>query len=500
MKFGKTILIIFLFFTMAEKKRMNDKRKIAALLLIILLLTSITVVAAKPGGAAKKGHGNAADEGSRLREKAEKELRAAEDLLGKAKFYLEKLGEKAPVAVEKIIDDAEKNLDKAEDLLKKDPARSLALSKHVQALMKFAVEILENEFKKLEIANESRCVKEDLEELKSEVAELLREVHNLTGEEVDRVEELLKKALKLIGEGISCSENNPSKASEKVIEAEILLKKSRDLLLQMASNASKEKEVELEENRSTGIQTIRISVNMSVNMSSREVNLEKGTVIVKALKMGNDTVREETVIASGNQTTITIRKGPEVKNESVKMQITIKRNQNVIGALIEVKSDKNITSNLIDEAIKIEPMKLEENQLKLRVTAPNGTSGRLIIVKLDPSVFTVDKLDEIRVLVNGSMAILASNIIDLVSDVYNEPAYVFVISSEGVSVLIYIPHFSSYTIDIIGIIQETLSSLENALNQILTRDTFVASTILATIILMASASLYIRRKALLHQI
>ncbi len=493
------MLIIFLFFTMAEKKRMKGNSKFAALLLIILLLSSVTIVAAKPGGGGKKGHEDAADEVHPLREKAERELKAAEDLLGKAEFYLEKLDEKTPPEVKRVVEDAEKNLDKAEELLEKDPANSLALSKHVQALMRIAVKALEDEFEKLEGENKSKYMREDLEKLKTEISELFKEIHNLSGGESGHIKELLEKALKLVGEGISYSEKDPSKASKKLIEAEILLKQSKDLLIQITSNASKE-EVEVEENRTTSVQTIHLSMNISVNITSHEADLGKSAVIVRAVKVGNETIREETVIASRNQTTITITRGPEPENKSLKVQLTIKRNQNVVGALIQVEPDKNITSKLIDEALRIEPIKLEENRLKLRITAPNGTSGRLIIVNLDPEVFSADELGEISVLVNGSRAILASSVIDLVSEVYEEPAYVFVISSEGVSVLIYIPHFSSYTIDIIGVIQETISSLENVLNEILTRDTFVYSTILATIILMISASLYVRRKALLHRI
>lgn len=426
-------------------------RSAAILMAILLLLSWATIAAAKPEGGGKRGFEGAPGEIHRWREKAEQELVVAEDLLEKAMLYLDELGNKSSTKISKLVAEAKKNLDKAKELLERDPARSLALSKHVQALMRLIIRVLEGGTEKLGGENKSMSPVEDLEKS----------------------------------------------------EAEVLPEESEGLLPPMASNASREvasSEVVVKENYTVNASTSYFSMNFSVNATAPKEGVENETVVVKALRLENDTIREETMMVSGNRTIIVIRRGPDFGNESIEVQVAIEKNQSVIGAFIEVKPGKNVFSKLIDETIRIEPAEIGENRFKFQVSAPNGTTGRLIIIRLDPEVFTVDEIDEVRVLVNGSTAILASSIIDLFSEVYEEPAYVFVISSEGVSVLIYLPHFSSYTIDIIGVIREMASSMENFLSQVLARDTFVASTILATVILMVSATLYVRRKSLLYRI
>ena len=57
------------------------------------------------------------------------------------------------------------------------------------------------------------------------------------------------------------------------------------------------------------------------------------------------------------------------------------------------------------------------NRLRLRVEAPNGTSGRILVIQLKPDILDLDRIKEFKVLVNGREAILATSILDLASEV-----------------------------------------------------------------------------------
>ena len=222
--------------------------------------------------------------------------------------------------------------------------------------------------------------------------------------------------------------------------------------------------------------TVRIEHYMTLEAGAGELSMVK-----------------EILITVGNKTVIKICKEVAAGNKSAKSEVVIEKNQTVIGALVEVGRE-NSSQLRLDLNLSVRMLNVEKNRLRLRVEAPNGTSGRIIVIKLKPDMLDLDRIKEFKVLVNGREAILASSILDLASEVYREPAYVFVISSRGASILLYIPHFSGYTIEILGVIESIESILMDALSKTLTRDLLVISTITATIIAFIIAIGQVRRK------
>jgi len=481
-------------------------KNLAVVLLIIVLLSSITVQAANPHGDNPHAKDNPANlkANKSLKENAEKELEIAKESLEKAHDLLNELsGKNASTMIESdLIKDAEKELENAELKLETDPMKSLTISKHVQALTKLIVHNLENKLKEAEKPAKNMTklsrLKKELETLRDKALKLLADLEQVAGEAgTEQIKEMLEDALSFIKEG--STSGNITSAAAKLEEAKNLISKSEDLLESIISNATKSAAAtanktakEAEEN----LTKVEVSVNVSVSVGESEVNIEQ-TSMAKAPKSENVSITKTAVAASNNGTLITISKKIYSANRSVEASISVEKNQSVLGGMMRIENG-NVSSMIIYENFSLEPLKVEENRLKLKVEAPSGSPGKLLIIKLDSSTFHADEIDEIKVYVNGSEAILASSVLDLVSEVYDEPAYVFVISSEGVSVLIYLPHFSRYTIDVIGILKQAVTTLETALSQLLTRDTLVIATMTATIILMTAALLYTRKKELIQ--
>ena len=239
-----------------------------------------------------------------------------------------------------------------------------------------------------------------------------------------------------------------------------------------------------------------VSVNVTVRAGRgvHEVVIEQS--MLKKVD-GNISMVKEIIVSAGNKTLIKLSKEMEAANGTrIMREIIIERNQSLVGALIKLEME-NASMVEIDKSLEVEILGLEENRLKLRLEAPNGTPGRIIVVELDPEAVDLSKIREFKVLVNNRPAILASSIMDLALEVYDEPAYVFIISAKGAQILLYIPHFSSYLVEIVGIVEEVRSAVAEALSRALTRDVLVASTITATIILLIAAVASIRRRAAL---
>ena len=182
-----------------------------------------------------------------------------------------------------------------------------------------------------------------------------------------------------------------------------------------------------------------------------------------------------------------------MKTNPAQSEIVMEVNQSLIGAIINVTTE-NVTLVKTCEDLKIKLMKLDRVRIRFSVEAPEKTCRKIFLIKLDSEIFSIDKLEDVKVYVNGSEAVLALSLLDLASGVYDEPAYIFIISSKGVSVLIYIPHFSSYTIDVVAVFKQA-SSLRTVLMKILTRETFAITTIVATIIFTISMLLHAKRIA-----
>ena len=404
-------------------------------------------------------------------------------------------------------------------------------------------------------STESRCerFREALEDLMEEALELRLRLSNLTrmNLNVSRIQSALNETLKLINETLSSINAGevPANIEEVLKEVEDILDELEDEIESMLEattttavkpstththvkktyKTSKTSMRSLTTTKTFGrtskahITTTATLPNTTitmviVNVTKTHPKIEKSNLTTKPLKLkginvtvtsgkkavriehymtleagGGVSIVKETLITIGNKTIIRISKEVAAGNRSAANEIVIEKNQTVIGALVEVGRE-NSSQMSLDLNLSVKVLSMEKNRLRLRVEAPNGTSGRILVIQLKPDILDLNRIKEFKVLVNGREAILASSILDLASEVYREPAYVFVISSRGASVLLYIPHFSGYTIEILGVIEAIESILTDVLSKALTRDLLITSTIAATIIAFTIAIGQVRRK------
>jgi len=401
--------------------------------------------------------------------------------------------------------------------------------------------------------------REALEDLMREALELRLRLSNLTrmNLNVSRIQSALNETLELINETLSSINAGevPANIEEVLKEVEKILNEVEDEIESMLETTTAVKpsttHIHVEKTYKTSKTSMRSLTTtktfgrtskahittttatlpnttitiVTVNVTKTHPRIEKFNLTTKPLKLkginvtvtsgkkavriehymtleaggGGVSIVKETLITIGNKTIIRISKEVAAGNRSAANEIVIEKNQTVIGALVEVGRENASQMNL-DLNLSVKVLSMEKNRLRLRVEAPNGTSGRILVIQLKPDTLDLNSIKEFKVLVNGREAVLASSILDLASEVYQEPAYVFVISSRGASVLLYIPHFSGYTIEILGVIEAIESILTDALSKALTRDLLITSTIAATIIAFTIAIGQVRRKERIRRI
>ena len=453
----------------------------------VIAILLILLIASQAIAYASKGLSNGSEERprnseknnvnkSQMLEKAKRELENAKNLIRKAEKILSKCNNSEcltsfPMDVMK---DIERDLRKAELMLKKDPSRSIALSKHVQALAKILISDLTRRLKaRSRIEEKHEQIEESLKALKMKVKNLLEKSGSLSKKgNNSKVERVLIQVFKLVRSRRSLAETvkklNTSQASIKKSEA---LKNSE----------------EGESSSDDNLQPI------THTLKSRQFSIEVLNVSMSwasIIEVENESLIRESMIDSGENVIVALSKKSAVGNE---LKMVMEVNQSLIGAIVNVTAS-NLTLTRTCEEVEIKLMELDRARLRFSVQAPERTCRKIFLIRFDPEIFGVNKLERVKVYVNGSEAILALSLLDLASGVYDEPAYIFTTSSEGVSVLIYVPHFSSYIIDVIAVFEHA-SNLRAALMRILTRETFVIATVTATIIFTISTLLHVRRIA-----
>ncbi|MCD6125390.1 MAG: hypothetical protein J7J19_00055 [Thaumarchaeota archaeon] len=495
----------------------------------------------------------------KFRNRAKQAIDEALEAIAEAKKLLDEAKESglSTSMMEELLNSAEQFLEKAKQFLDEAPEKALSMAMHAKSLAKMVI----NGVKKLlsqtaqvhvnKTSTESRCkrFREMLENLTSRTLALRLRLSNLTRMNLDvsKAQSALNRAFKLINETL-LSIN----AGEIPADIEEILKKIESILDEVESEIESMLETTLTlttlkpsmththigktsktVGKSSKIHITKATVSFNTTRTKRIPGLnatkihEKAETAFKQLtkikeinitvtagrgKMvqiehymtlksgaGGVSMMKEILITVGNKTIIKINKELTAGNKSVTNEIVIEKNQTVIGALIKV-GKKNSSQVKLDLNLSVTMLDVERNRLRLRVEAPNGTSGRIIVIQVEPDVIDLNMIKKFKVLVNGSEAVLASSILDLASEVYQEPAYVFVISSKGASILLYIPHFSGYTVEILGVVETIKSILIDALSKTLTRDLLIVSTIAATIIAFAIAIGQVRRKERIQKI
>jgi len=424
---------------------------------------------------------------------AEEELEKAKVLLQKAKKLLDECNnsERPTPFLRSIMKDAERSLLRAEILLKNDPSRSTAFSKHVQALAKILVSDLTRRLEARSEIEECKRVEESLKTLKIKVENLLEKFEVLPKRgNTSKIKRILIGALEEINEGLKLvsSRRSLTEAIKKLSAAQLVVKRC-EIMIRKALKDSKEGKSRSSDSFRCFTSSLKIGQRESFKVNESKSNMSQ-TLVIEA---ENKSMIRESIIDFGEAAIISLSREPTYENEPAQSEIVMEVNQSLIGAIINVTTE-NVTLVKTCEDLKIKLMKLDRVRIRFSVEAPEKTCRKIFLIKLDSEIFSIDKLEDVKVYVNGSEAVLALSLLDLASGVYDEPAYIFIISSKGVSVLIYIPHFSSYTIDVVAVFKQA-SSLRTVLMKILTRETFAITTIVATIIFMISMLLHARRIA-----
>ncbi len=224
----------------------------------------------------------------------------------------------------------------------------------------------------------------------------------------------------------------------------------------------------------------------------RLINYENGTVLV---------IREK-IVTVGNKTIVSISKELVYgSNQSRNIgQVSVQREQNLVGAWFKLSQNTHPEIYKLDEVIEAEVVDFGKNRVKVRLKAPDNTTGRLFIIELSPELVDLQNILGFNLTVNGESAILASSLLDLASGAYDQPAYIFIISSKGVQILLYLPHFSEYIVEINAVLQRILEAFYENLQRIFTSQITMYATIIATIILLASTAITIQQKRCLKKI
>ena len=224
----------------------------------------------------------------------------------------------------------------------------------------------------------------------------------------------------------------------------------------------------------------------------RLIQYENGTVLIN----------REKIVTVGGKTIVSISKELVYsKNESKNIgQVSIEQEQNILGAWLKISMSAPPEIYKLDKVIEAQIVEAEKNRVRIKLKAPDNTSGRLFIIELSPELVDIENILGFNLTVNSEIAILASSLLDLASGIYDQPAYVFVISAKGVQILLYIPHFSEYIVEINAVIQRILEYFKENLQKIFTIQVANYTTIIATIILIASTAIIIHQKRYLQKI
>ncbi|MEN2974775.1 MAG: hypothetical protein ABDH32_04250 [Candidatus Caldarchaeales archaeon] len=244
----------------------------------------------------------------------------------------------------------------------------------------------------------------------------------------------------------------------------------------------------------------RVEVGLEKSDGSFKVVVEQ---IERLIDYGNGTflIVREKIVAVGNKTTISISKELFLgENRSINIgQVSVEQDQSLLGAFFKISLREPEVIRL-DQAIEAQIIQAERNKVKVRLKAPDNFPGKLFIIEISPELIDLQNIMSFNLTVNGEEAIMASSLLDLASGTYDRPAYVFVVSAEGVQILLYIPHFSEYVVEITAVLQKILEVFRETLNQVFSRPVMVATTIIATIILLSSAAITLYQKKTLSKV
>lgn len=161
-------------------------------------------------------------------------------------------------------------------------------------------------------------------------------------------------------------------------------------------------------------------------------------------------------------------------------------NESAVSTILEIRKELiNITK--IDYAVNVDTLHRGRENLRLRVSGPDGLGARIIVIQLDPDVLSLDGEGDLVVLINNEEVEMAESIYELLLGEAEEPAYLLVRTDSGYQVMIYFPHFSEYIVEIKAI-------MARILGPILDSQAALFATIAATVAIASIMALNTYRK------
>ncbi|MCX6665930.1 MAG: hypothetical protein NT038_07745, partial [Euryarchaeota archaeon] len=137
--------------------------------------------------------------------------------------------------------------------------------------------------------------------------------------------------------------------------------------------------------------------------------------------------------------------------ESIEYLIEEKTNDGFIGGRINLIKGEQTSVSTYLEGLHIDPNSTEET-VRFTVSAPDGTQGTIIVFRIDEGGVLSD-LDNIH-LAYDDVSIAEETDVAAFFDVQHsvDPAWLRVLTTSGLYVFVWIPHFSTHTITISSVV------------------------------------------------
>jgi len=393
----------------------------------------------------------------------------AEELLREAESHLEIRMEEAVRLATQARMLAEKGLRISENIREETRARvELRLKiEEIEEVITQAQQVIEEARSKLSSADLDESSAKPLREILDQAVDLLARAREKLSTNPEAARALADTAMRM---AIQVSER-----IEERLRSQVQVKAEEELNLSISGNLSSrgnEFRVENKLQFTNGL----VSMIMERRMEKR---LENGTIHVEIVRERILVVGNKTLI---EQSRIIERDGAIIEEE----EITEELNDTATATILQIKQrEVNITK--IDRAVNVEMLQRSAEQLKLRVSGPDGLGPRILIIQLDAGAVRLAGEDGLVVVVNGEEAKLAESVYDLLAGMSEEPAYVLVKTASGYQVMVYFPHFSEYIVEIRAIVMRILGAF-------LDPQTAILATTAATMTIAVIMALNMYRK------
>ena len=113
-----------------------------------------------------------------------------------------------------------------------------------------------------------------------------------------------------------------------------------------------------------------------------------------------------------------------------------------VGGEITVEDDGETTETYLD-GFQVQVRKREQNRMEFEVSG-EFSEGKIVIMNMAQNRMQIQNMNQIRVLFDGEEVKIAQNMEEMRTS--NQARYMFAMGSDGIQVMVKIPHFSTHTI------------------------------------------------------